>query len=75
MTSDLVKRVWQHKSGLAEGFAKEHGVNRLVWYEIHPTMESAIVREKRLKGWQRNWKVRLIEEANYDWVDLYPRII
>ena len=75
VTSDLVRRVWQHKSGLAEGFAKERGAQRLVWYEIHPTMESAIVREKRMKGWHRSWKVRLIEETNYDWVDLYEQIL
>ena len=75
VTSDLVRRVWQHKEGLGVGFAKQHGTQRLVWYEIHPTMESAIVREKRMKGWQRSWKVRLIEETNYDWVDLYPQIL
>ena len=75
VTSDLTKRVWQHKNDLGVGFAKQHGAHLLVWYEIHPTMESAIVREKRMKGWHRNWKVRLIEETNYDWVDLYEQIL
>ena len=75
VTSDLTRRVWQHKNGFGEGFAKQNRAHRLVWYEIHPTMESAIVREKRLKGWHRSWKVRLLEEANYDWVDLYPQIL
>ena len=75
VSSGLAGRVWQHKNGLVDGFTKKYGVHRLVWYEAHPTMESAIVREKRLKNWHRDWKVRLIEEVNYDWVDLYAQIL
>ena len=72
VTSNLAQRVWQHRSGFAEGFTRQYGVYLLVWYEIHATMESAITREKRLKAWNRRWKVRLIEEMNREWVDLYP---
>ena len=75
VTSDLVKRVWQHKNGLAEGFTKEHHVNTLVWYEVHNTMESAIVREKNIKAWKRLWKLELIETSNFDWNDLYDQIV
>jgi putative endonuclease len=72
VTSDLLKRIWQHKSDLVEGFTKEHGVHDLVWFEQHATMESAIQREKAIKAWQRSWKIRLIEESNPKWIDLYP---
>ena len=75
MTSDLVKRVWQHKSDLAEGFTREHQVYTLVWYEVHETMESAIVREKNVKAWKRLWKLALIEGSNPDWNDLYDQIV
>ncbi len=75
VTSDLPQRLWQHKNGLVEGFTRQYGVHHLVWYETHPTMESAIGREKQLKGWHRSWKVRLIEENNYDWVDLSTQIL
>ena len=64
VTSNLVQRVWQHKSDLVEGFTRRYKVHKLVWYEVHETMESAIVREKALKKWNRAWKVRLIEEGN-----------
>ncbi|MDE0457521.1 MAG: GIY-YIG nuclease family protein [Chromatiales bacterium] len=74
VTSDLVQRVWQHRSELAEGFAKRYGVHRLVWYEVHETMESAILREMALKKWNRAWKIRLIQEANPAWKDLYDAI-
>ena len=67
------RRRRQHNNDFVEGFTKRYGVHRLVWYETHPTMESAIVREKQLKGWHRSWKIRLIEEMNYDWVDLYTQ--
>jgi putative endonuclease len=70
VTSDLVKRVWQHQHGTAEGFTKKYRVHHLVWYETHPTMESAIQREKSLKNWQRIWKIRIIEQMNPDWIDL-----
>ena len=75
VTSNLAQRVWQHQNDLAEGFTSRHGVHRLVWCETHPTMEGAIEREKQLKGWHRSWKIRLIEESNYDWVDLYTQIL
>ena len=75
VTSDIVKRVWQHKSDLVEGFTKEHAVHNLVWYELHETMESAITREKNIKAWKRLWKLALIEESNADWVDLYDQIV
>ena len=61
MTSNLVQRVWQHKNGFVEGFTKRYGVHVLVWYEAHDTMESAIMREKAIKGWKRAWKLGLIE--------------
>jgi len=75
VTSDLVKRVWEHKNNLVEGFTKRYGVHLLVWYELHENMESAILREKRLKDWKRAWKIRLIESINPDWLDLYNTII
>ncbi len=70
VTSDLVKRLHQHREGLIAGFTKDHGVQRLVWFEQHATMEHAIVREKRIKKWNRSWKIRLVEENNPDWDDL-----
>jgi len=75
VTSDLVKRIWEHRNNLVEGFTKRYGVHRLVWYECHETMESAIQREKRLKEWKRAWKLELIERLNPDWDDLYLLII
>ena len=74
VTSDLVQRVWQHRNELAEGFTKRYGVRRLVWYEIHESMESAILREMALKKWNRAWKIRLIRETNPAWKDLYDSI-
>ena len=75
VTSDLVKRVWHHKSDLVAGFTKEYQVHTLVWYEAHETMGSAIVREKNIKAWQRLWKLQLIEISNFDWNDLYDQIV
>ena len=75
VTSDLVKRVWQHKSDLVAGFTKQYQVHTLVWYEVHETMESAIVREKNIKAWKRLWKLELIEVSNLDWNDLYDQIV
>ncbi|MFO1000981.1 MAG: GIY-YIG nuclease family protein [Planctomycetaceae bacterium] len=74
VTSDLVQRVWQHKNDVFEGFTKEYGVHMLVWYELHEDMETAIIREKRLKKWNREWKLRLIEEKNPDWKDMYDTV-
>ena len=61
VTSDLVKRVWQHKSDLSDGFTKQYRIHALVWFESHETMESAITREKNIKAWRRLWKLDLIE--------------
>ncbi len=74
VTSDLIKRVWQHREGLAEGFTKEHGVKILVWYELHETMESAISKEKAMKKWLRAWKLKTIEKTNPEWKDLWLEI-
>ncbi|MDD5384908.1 MAG: GIY-YIG nuclease family protein [Gallionella sp.] len=74
VTSDLVKRVWEHKNHVVDGFTKQYGVGQLVWYEVHETMESAIQREKAIKEWQRAWKLKLIEEFNPDWKDLYDTV-
>ena len=75
VTSNLVKRIWEHKNNLAEGFTKRYGIHRLVWYEIHESMNSAIQREKRVKRWKRAWKLELIESANPGWQDLYHAIL
>ena len=74
VTSNLVKRVWEHKNHVVDGFTKRYQVDRLVWYEVHETMGSAIQREKAIKEWQRAWKLRLIEEFNPDWADLYETL-
>ena len=74
VTGDLVQRTWQHREHLTDGFTSKHGVERLVWYELHATMDAAITREKRLKKWNRAWEERLIEEANLYWSDLWPQI-
>ena len=74
VTSNLLQRVWQHKTGAFDGFTKKYQVHSLVWYEPHPTMEGAIRREKLIKGWRRDWKIRLVEESNPQWQDLYDQI-
>jgi putative endonuclease len=71
VTSNLVKRVWQHREGLADGFTKTYAVKRLVWYECHAEMLAAITREKHLKKWNRAWKIALIQKTNPMWRDLY----
>jgi len=75
VTSNLVKRIWEHRNNLLEGFTESYGVHNLVWYEPHESMESAIQREKRLKDWKRKWKMRLIESANPNWEDLYHTLV
>ena len=75
VTSDLIKRIWQHKEGLADGFTKEYGVKYLVYFEQHDSAEAAILREKQIKKWNRAWKIRLIEKTNQYWNDLYPEIV
>lgn len=74
VTSNLIQRVWQHKNDLVEGFTKRYGVHRLVWYEAHESMESAITREKMLKRWKRVWKIELIDKDNPTWSDLYNKL-
>ncbi len=74
VTGDPVKRVWEHKNDIVEGFTKKYGVHMLVYYELHGDMESAIIREKQLKKWNRAWKLQLIEKENPNWDDLYDSI-
>jgi putative endonuclease len=71
VTNDLVRRIYEHRTKAVPGFTSRYGVDKLVWFEIHDTAEAAITREKELKKWRRDWKVRLIEESNPEWVDLY----
>ncbi len=75
VTADLLRRAWQHREGLAEGFTKKYNVKMLVWYELHETMESAISREKAMKKWRREWKLSTIERENPKWVDLWAKIL
>ena len=74
VTNDLARRVWEHKTDLVEGFTKKHGVHFLVWYEAHNDINGAIAREKQIKGWNRAWKIRLIEEHNSGWNDLFESV-
>ncbi len=75
VTSNLVQRAWQHRKSVTEGFSARYAVHRLVHYELHGDMEHAILRERRLKKWNRAWKVRLIEERNPEWRDLWGDIL
>lgn len=70
VTSDLIARIHQHRDGTFDGFSKRYGTTTLVWFEQHETMDAAITREKRIKKWNRAWKLRLIEQSNPDWHDL-----
>lgn len=74
VTSDLIKRVWEHKNHIVDGFTKQHDCSLLVYYEIHESIEAAITREKQIKQWKRNWKLNLIIRMNPDWRDLYEDI-
>jgi putative endonuclease len=74
VTSDLVKRIWEHRNGLVEGFSRKYEVKQLVHFEVFDDMPNAISREKALKSWKRQWKINLIAETNPDWRDLYPQI-
>ena len=71
VTSDLLRRVWEHKAKAVSGFTARYGVDRLVWCEAHLTAEGAITREKQMKEWKREWKFNLIERDNPHWIDLY----
>ncbi|MGN5375630.1 GIY-YIG nuclease family protein [Sphingomonas hankookensis] len=73
-TTDLVKRIFDHRNGTVDGFTKERNCHRLVWYEVHDDINSARLRERRMKEWKRAWKLREIEGLNPDWDDLYDRI-
>jgi putative endonuclease len=70
VTSSLAKRKWEHQSDIVEGFTKKYNVHTLVWYQIFETMDQAIKREKEIKAWKRQWKIRLIEKGNPCWIDL-----
>ncbi|MEO6293213.1 MAG: GIY-YIG nuclease family protein [Burkholderiaceae bacterium] len=74
VTSNLVKRVWEHREGVAEGFTSKYGIKHLVWFEVHENAISAITREKQLKKWNREWKINLIQQENPTWRDLYADI-
>jgi putative endonuclease len=75
VTSDLLKRTWEHKSNSVAGFTEKYGVHLLVYYELHGEMLSAITREKQIKKWNRAWKIRLIESTNLGWRDLWNEIL
>jgi len=74
VTSDLVQRVYEHREGLVAGFTKRHGCKLLVWFEAHDDLQEARRRELQMKEWKRGWKVRLIEEKNLEWDDIYPTL-
>jgi putative endonuclease len=74
VTSNLSRHIWEHKNKVFPGFSAKYGVDRLVWYETYERIDEAIAREKALKKWRRDWKIRLIEEMNPDWSDLYPSL-
>ena len=71
VNSDLPKRAWEHREGMIEGFTKKYGCKLLVWFEQHDDIEEAIRRERQMKEWKRAWKLRVIEEQNPDWNDLF----
>lgn len=75
VTNDLAKRIYEHKNKLCEGFTKTYSLDKLIYYEVFKNIENAIMREKTLKKWNRSWKIKLIEEKNKDWEDLYKEII
>jgi putative endonuclease len=75
VTSDLIRRVWQHREGFADGFTKKYSVKQLVWFEVHSDIREAIQREKILKKWSRSAKIELIQKENRYWRDLYEDIV
>ncbi len=75
VTSDLIKRIWEHKNEVVDSFTKRYGIHTLAWFEQHETMESAIRREKAIKKWRRDWKLVLIETTNSQWRDLYSELL
>ena len=74
VTNDLIRRIYEHKNKVARGFTSRYGVDRLVWFEVYDDPENAIGREKEIKKWRRAWKLRLIEQSNPQWLDLYEQI-
>ena len=74
MTENLSRRIFEHKQALVDGFTKKYNVNKLVYYEVHPNLKSALKRERQLKNWHRQWKINLIESLNKEWKDLYSEI-
>ena len=74
VTSHLLKRVWEHRNHVVPGFTQRYAVSRLVWFELHGTMEAAIYREKCIKKWRRQWKLDLVDASNSSWRDLWPDI-
>ena len=74
MTSDLLRRAWEHRAHVVPGFTRKHEVTRLVWFEVHSSVEAAITREKQIKRWRRDWKIALVEAQNPHWEDLFPRL-
>jgi putative endonuclease len=75
VTSDLVKRIWEHWSGVVPGFTRKYGCKTLVWYEAHDDLQDARLRELQMKKWKRLWKLSTIEIMNPDWRDLYPDVV
>jgi putative endonuclease len=75
VTSDLIARVYQHREGLVPGFTKRYGCKLLVYFEVYDDLQDARLRELQMKEWKRSWKIRLIEENNLEWADLYPTLV
>ena len=75
MTADLIRRVFEHREKLMDGFTKRYGLDLLVYYEVHDSIEEAIRREKMMKKWNRNWKMRQIMDMNPEWKDLYTELV
>ena len=75
VTSDLVKRIYEHKHDLADGFTKKYGIKTLVWFEMTNDISVAITREKQIKKWNRLWKLRLVDQSNPEWLDLYSDVV
>ena len=75
VTNDLIRRIWEHRNDLVDGFTRQYGVHRLGWYEVHEGPYEAITREKQIKKWNRDWKVNLVQRMNPEWKDLYDNII
>jgi len=75
VTRDLIRRIYEHKSGTVEGFTKKYKVDQLVWFDHSESIIAAIQREKQIKAWKRHWKIQLIEQTNLHWHDLYPALL